>query len=35
MNSMLLFAGDTIKPDEIKVPKETYDWVEPPTNIAK
>ena len=35
MNSMFLHVGDTMHPDEVKVPKAPDDWVEPPTNTGK
>ena len=35
MNSVLLHAGETIYPDEFKVPKVPYNWVEPSTNTEK
>ena len=35
MKSVFLHVGDTMEPDEFKVPKPPYDWVEPAPNIAK
>ena len=35
MNSMLLLLGDTMDPDEVKVPKSPYDWVDPDLNISR
>ena len=35
MNSVLLHAGDTMDPDEIKFPKPPDDWVDPAPNTAK
>ena len=35
MKSVLLRYGDTIDPDEVKVPKAPYDWVDPPPNTEK
>ena len=35
MKSALLRVGDTMKPDEVKVPKAPYVWVEPPPKTAK
>ena len=35
MKSVLLRAGYTMDPDEVKVPKEAYDWVAPDPNIEK
>ena len=32
---MLLHAGDTMDPDEVKFPKATYDWVDPDSITAK
>ena len=32
---MLLHVGDTMEPDEVKVPKVIYDLVEPDTNTAR
>ena len=32
---MLLHDGDTMNPDEVKVPKAPDDWVEPAPNTAK
>ena len=35
VNSGLLQVGDTMDPDEVKVPKARDDWVDSDTNIAK
>ena len=35
VNSMLLHVGDTMDPDEVKIPKAPYDWVEPAPNTSK
>ena len=35
MNSMLLHVGDTMDPDEVKIPKASYDWVYPAPNTSK
>ena len=35
MKSVFLHVGDTMEPDEFKVPKPPHDWVEPAPNIAK
>ena len=35
MKSVLLHGGDTMYPDEVKVPKATDDWVDPDSNTAK
>ena len=35
MNSVLLHAGDTMEPDEFKVPKPLDDWFDPAPNTAK
>ena len=35
MKSVLLSYGDTIDPDEVKVPKAPYDWVDHPPNTEK
>ena len=35
MNSMLLHVGETMDPDEVKVPKPPNYWVEPAPNTAK
>ena len=35
MNYVLLHAGDTIDPDEVKVPKSPDDWVQPTPNTEK
>ena len=32
MNYLLLHFGDTMYPDEFKVPKAPDDWVDPPPN---
>ena len=32
---MLLRVGDTMDPDEVKVPKAPYVWVEPTPKTAK
>ena len=35
MNSMLLHVRDTMDPDEVKIPKASYDWVDPALNTSK
>ena len=32
---MLLHVGETMDPDEVKIPKAPYDWVEPAPNTSK
>ena len=32
---MLLHGGDTMDPDDVKVPKSQDEWIELPTNTAK
>ena len=35
MNSTFIHAGDTMDPDEVKVPKPPYYWVDPSPNTEK
>ena len=35
MNSMLINVGETMEPEEVKVPKAPYDWVDPAPKTAK
>ena len=35
MNFVLLHTGDTMDPDEVKVPKLVDGWVEPAPNTSK
>ena len=35
MNYVLIISGDTIEPNEVKVPKSPDYWVDPPPNTSK
>ena len=35
VKSMLLHVEDTMDPDEFKIPKASYDWVDPAPNTSK
>ena len=35
MNYIMLHVGNTMDPDEFKIPKEPYDWVDPDTYTSK
>ena len=35
VNYVLLHAGETKEPDEVKAPKAPDDWVEPDSNTSK